>query len=198
MILAACGLLREARIVTRAGLVAVPGGGDSARLEAALEVLARDARAIISIGICGALSPGLKVGDVVVGDSETDSMWRAALTAQFPHAHIGAVYAQDAMLATADDKASTHRKTGAIAVDMESHIAARVAARHGLPFAILRVVSDRADQTLPPAARVGMKPDGGIALGAVLASLAQNPAQLPALIKTGINADIAFRQLAHV
>lgn len=184
--------------MTRAGLVAVPGGGDSARLEAALEVLAGDARAIISIGICGALSPGLNVGDVVVGDGGTDPVWRAALTAQFPHAHHGLVFAQDVMLATADEKTRIHRDIGAIAVDMESHIATRVAARYRLPFAILRVVSDRADQTLPPAARVGMKPDGGMALGAVLASLARNPAQFPALIKTGINADIAFRQLARV
>ncbi len=35
------------------------------------------------------------------------------------------------------------------AVDMESHVAARVAARHGLPFAALRVISDPASRSLP-------------------------------------------------
>ena len=78
---------------------------------------------------------------------------------------------------------------------MESHIAARVAARHNLPFAILRTISDSADHALPPAALVGMKPDGGVALGAILASLARNPAQLPALIRTGREAGAAFSAL---
>ncbi len=43
-----------------------------------------------------------------------------------------------------------------------------------------------------------MAPDGGMALGAVLISLARHPAQLPALIRTGRNAGIAFRVLAGV
>ncbi|MDB5714901.1 MAG: phosphorylase, partial [Sphingomonadales bacterium] len=83
----------------------------------------------------------------------------------------------------------------ALAVDTESHIAARVAARHGLPFAALRVISDAADEALPPAALVGMRADGSMALGPVLASLAKSPLQLPALIRTGISAGRAFRSL---
>ncbi len=198
MILAACGLKREAKVIARAGFAPVVGGGDALRLEALIEARMGDARAVISMGLCGALSPELKIGDVVVGEGKTDPVWRAALAAQFPHAHLGLVYAQDTMLATAADKARIHGETGAIAVDMESHIAARVAARHGLPFAVLRVVSDRADQTLPPAARIGMTPDGSMALGAVLASLARNPLQLGALITTGINAEKAFRALERL
>jgi hypothetical protein len=42
-----------------------------------------------------------------------------------------------------------------------------------------------------------MRPDGGMALGAVLASLARDPRQLPALIRTGRQADQAFRGLAQ-
>jgi hypothetical protein len=57
------------------------------------------------------------------------------------------------------------------------------------------VISDRAEDDLPPAALVGMRPDGGMALGAVLASLARAPRQLPALIRTGRQADQAFRGL---
>ncbi len=63
----------------------------------------------------------------------------------------------------------------------------------GVP--ILRTISDSADHALPPAALVGMKPDGGVALGAILASLARNPAQLPALIRTGREAGAAFSAL---
>jgi nucleoside phosphorylase len=57
-------------------------------------------------------------------------------------------------------KRALRAETGALAVDMESHVAARVAARRGLPFAVVRVISDSADEALPPAAQIGMKPDG--------------------------------------
>jgi hypothetical protein len=78
---------------------------------------------------------------------------------------------------------------------METHVAARVAARRDFPFVALRVISDDAGSTLPPAALVGMKPDGGMALGAVLWSLARKPGQLPALIRTGNQAGRAFKSL---
>ncbi|MDR4306209.1 hypothetical protein IHQ68_06205 [Chelatococcus sambhunathii] len=101
----------------------------------------------------------------------------------------------DGIVATAAEKAALRARTGAAAVDMESHIAERVARRHGLPFAVVRAVSDDARRSLPPAALVGMRPDGGVDLGAVLRSLAKDPAQLPALIATGRDAEKAFRAL---
>jgi adenosylhomocysteine nucleosidase len=78
---------------------------------------------------------------------------------------------------------------------MESHIVARVARRHRLPFAAARVVSDAAHRSLPPAVRVGMKSDGGMDLSAVLRSLLAEPSQLPALIRTGFEAERGFRAL---
>jgi hypothetical protein len=78
---------------------------------------------------------------------------------------------------------------------MESHVVARVAERHGLPFATLRVISDRASESLPPAALCGMRSDGTMAIGPVLASLLRQPTQLPALVRTGWNAEQAFRAL---
>ena len=98
----------------------------------------------------------------------------------------------------ADEKARLYRETGALAVDMESHVASRIAARRGLPFAALRIISDAADMTLPPAALVGMRPDGGVASGAILRSLARHPGQLPALIRLGRDAGTAFRVLGGV
>ena len=120
------------------------------------------------------------------------------LALQLPDAHIGTIIGSDTIIATAGEKQALHTEAGALAVDMESHIAARVAARHNLPFAIIRAISDSADEVLPPAALVGMRPDGSMALGAVLASLARNPSQLPALIRTGIHAGRAFSELRRV
>ncbi|RQW45353.1 phosphorylase [Novosphingobium sp. LASN5T] len=193
----ACGLKREADLIRRSGAFhIVVGGGDSARLEAELDDMAEMFPAVIlSSGIAGALDPALKIGDAVLdGDAAVVEKLRAIL----PEAVVGAVAGRDVMTPTVAGKRALRAETGALAVDMESHVAARVAARRGLPFAVVRVISDSADEALPPAAQIGMKPDGSVALGAVLASLARNPAQLPALIRTGRHAGLAFRTLGRV
>jgi hypothetical protein len=74
---------------------------------------------------------------------------------------------------------------------MESHIAARVAAENGVPFAACRVVIDPADEELPPAAEVGLREDGRPDVLAVLTSLALRPAQLPGLVRLAYHAAIA-------
>lgn len=194
-LIVACGLQREARIVARAGgdVVTMIGGGDAARLETVLEAQA-EARAglILSCGIAGALTPALEPGDMVI---DGDAALVERLGQALPDAHRGGIAGSDTIAATVAQKRTLAERTGALAVDMESHVAARVAARHGLGFAALRVISDRAADDLPPAALVGMRPDGGMALGAVLASLARDPRQLPALIRVGQQADRAFAGL---
>ncbi|MBB5692305.1 phosphorylase family protein [Muricoccus pecuniae] len=194
-VLLATGLLREARILAGPGVTVVAGGGDHARLEAALDRLAPGARGILSIGIAGALAPGLRPGDWVVADNGTDPGWATRLAALLPGARSGPILGMEAMVAEAAGKAALHRETGALAVDMESHVAARVARRHNLPFAAARAISDAADRSLPPAARVGMRPDGGMDLPAVLRDLARDPRQIPALIRTGWEAERGFRAL---
>jgi hopanoid-associated phosphorylase len=203
MIIAAVGLERERRIVDGSGVEAIAGGGDKARLEALLEERVAKAHGIISIGIAGGLAPGLRTGDWVLADSvladgktiPTDAQWTARLAARLPEAARGPMLGVDAILADSVAKADLHRTTGALAVDMESHVAARMAQRHGLPFAAARVVCDPAHRTLPPAARVAMKPDGRVDLLAVMGSLLAHPAQLPALIVTGRDAEQAFGSL---
>jgi hopanoid-associated phosphorylase len=203
MILAATGLQRERRIVAGPGVEAIAGGGDQARLEATLDRLATGARGIVSIGIAGGLAPGLQVGEWVVATAvhvdgasvPTDPAWTDRLAARLPGASRGLLLGADTMVADAMQKASLHRTTGAVAVDMESHVVVRVARRHRIPFAAARVVSDAAHRTLPPAARIGMKADGGMDLPAVLRSLLAHPGQLPALIRTGLDAEQGFRAL---
>jgi hypothetical protein len=66
---------------------------------------------------------------------------------------------------------------------MESHIAAKIAARHGVPFAACRVIIDPAERSLPPAALVGMRDDGHPDAFAVIRSLCQQPRQTLALLR---------------
>ncbi len=199
MIIAAVGLERERRIVDGPGVEAIAGGGDHQRLETLLEARVLQAHGIISIGIAAGLALTLRPGDWVLADSvngaATDTEWTDRLAARLPEAARGRFLGVDAIVASATEKADLHRSTGALAVDMESHIAARVAHRHRLPFTAARVVCDPVHRTLPPAARVAMKPDGHVDFVAVLRSVLVHPAQLAALIRTGRDAERAFESL---
>jgi hopanoid-associated phosphorylase len=205
--LAATGLKREVALLAGPGLYAVVSGGLAQALAGRLEdaITYNQIVGIISVGLGGALSPALSVGDWVVAEQvtdgattwETDAAWTRRLVAALgPTARLGAIVGSDVMVANAAAKIDLHRATGAVAVDMESHVAARIATAHGLPFAALRVMSDAATRSLPKAALAGMRPDGGMNLVGVLWALAKAPGQLPALIETGRDANAAFKALA--
>jgi hopanoid-associated phosphorylase len=189
------------------GLRSIVSGGVAQALAVRLEdaIACHQVAGILSVGIGGALSPNLAVGDWVVGERvtdgrtswETDAAWTKAIAASLgPAAHLGALAGSDVMVADSAAKTALYRLTGALGVDMESHVAARVAAAHNIPFAALRVISDTASRTLPRAALAGMRPDGGMNLAGVLWALAKSPGQLPALIRTGEEAGAAFKALA--
>jgi len=204
-ILAVTGLAAEARIASGRGVIAVAGGGDPARLALLVQAaMARGVRAVISFGIAGGLRPGLGAGTVVIARAVDDGetrveaapAWVERLARALPHAHLADIAGVDAAVCGAADKAELYRRTGADAVDMESHVAARLAASNGLPFAALRVVADPAERAIPPAALAGMRHDGSTDIGAVLRSLGGRPGQLPGLIRTALDARAAFRGLA--
>ena len=77
-----------------------------------------------------------------------------------------------------------------------------MALAHGIPFAVCRTVIDAAHRTLPPAAAVGLRPDGTPDLRAVIRSLLRYPTQLPDLIRTARDAEVAesalFRARQHL
>jgi hopanoid-associated phosphorylase len=203
-VLAVVGLKREAMLVAGPHIDVVIGGGNSTLLRQRLERAIRDdVKGIISIGIAGALSPSLDAGNCIVASSilaggtafETDAAWTSHLRQTLPDTIAGSVTGAEQIAATAEEKAAIYRESGADAVDMESHVAARFACEHKLPFVALRAISDRADHTLPHAARVAMKPSGGIALGRVLHSVTTKPHQIPALIRTNRETEKAFAAL---
>lgn len=154
---------------------------------------------IISIGIAGGLAPGLAPGDWVVASGvmtdgtrfPTDGQWSGRLLDALP----GAVYADisgvDDPVVGQADKRTLHEASGTVAVDMESHIAARIACAHRVPFAACRVIIDPAERTLPPAALVGMRADGRPDVLAVIRSLMRQPRQVFALLRVVADARAA-------
>jgi hypothetical protein len=102
-----------------------------------------------------------------------------------------------APLVTAGDKDVLHRSNGALAVDMESHIAGAKAAAHGVPFAVCRAIVDPAWRTLPSAATAGLRDDGSTALGPILRELIRQPSQLGALMQVAVDARAARLSLVQ-
>jgi adenosylhomocysteine nucleosidase len=201
-VLAVVGMTREAKILS--GAPVVIGGGDLEGLTGRIEDELRSGVAgVVSFGLCGALDPSLKVGDLVIGETvadaddcyEADSAWAARIAALLPEASVGRFARAERPVASAAEKAELRQRTGAIAVDLESFPVAKLARWFGVPFAVVRAVSDAADRALPPAAQVGLGVDGRPAIGPVFASLRSNPWQIGALIRTALEAEDGFHAL---
>ena len=203
-ILAVSGLASETRIARGPGVVGLAGGGDTTRLAALIEDAVRGGvSALISFGIAGGLEPGLAPGTIMIAgairDGATrftaDAAWVASLAHALPQARVAEIAGVDEAVCDIRSKVELRARTGAQAVDMESHIVGRLATRHRLPFTALRIVSDPAERALPAAALAGMRPDGSTDIGAVLLSLAREPRQLPGLIRTALDFRAALKAL---
>jgi adenosylhomocysteine nucleosidase len=196
-IAAITGLAAEARIARRHGLDAVATGGIEAQvLEAAERLIAEGADALLSFGIAGALAPDLVPGSlllpraVIAEDGSrlaVDEARRARAEAALVAAGLGAVSGDvlgaSAPAASSARKEALHAATGAIAIDLESHLVARAASRAGKPFLVLRAIADPASRALPEAALIGLDASGRPALNRVLLSVLRNPRQIPALLR---------------
>jgi adenosylhomocysteine nucleosidase len=96
----------------------------------------------------------------------------------------------NAVFSNPADKQKLHALTGAVAVDLESHLVARLAASHGLAFAAaVRVVIDPADRTVPPAALLTMAPGGSTDISSMLwDTILARPSQLSLLLRLAADA----------
>ena len=206
-VLAVTGLAKERRLAAGPGVEAVGAGGNPVRLAALLA--ARDlpgCRAVMSIGIAGGLDPDLAPGDVVVASGivaegrryPADPVIAASLQVRLgPSVRFGDLAGVDAAVLGAGEKADLRARTGALAVDMESHVAAAFAERHGLPFAALRVVCDPAERALPAFVAHALKPDGEPDIGAVLRALVRDPTRIGVILRLARDSNAAFAALTR-
>jgi adenosylhomocysteine nucleosidase len=180
--------------------VMVGGGWPAGAREAAEALVAQGIGGLMSFGLAGGLdmefTPGmLAVPRRVISATGT---WATdpALTQACGGATTEALFAGETIVATAAEKAALHARTGAVAIDLESGEVAAAAARHGLPFVVVRAICDPADRDLPPAALAALNSAGVIGLGRVIASLLRAPRQLPLLLGLARDAGAARRALA--
>lgn len=193
------GLTAEARIARPLGAVAIGGGLPAGAEAAALRLVAQGVSALISFGLAGGLDPALTPGAVVVPATVLldGDKWHCdpGLAARLGGSTPGAIYGGGQVVATTAGKSALHARTGAVAVDLESAAVARVAARFGLPFAVLRAICDPADRDLPHAALVALDQAGRIGPVRVAWAALSRPLEIPALIRLGGDAARARRAL---
>jgi adenosylhomocysteine nucleosidase len=206
-ILAVTGLAREAAALG-ADVVPLISGADPDWLRRALAEKAKTPfSAVVSFGLAGGLDPSLAAGTMIVASGVVAGRERLECSPDLARmlvegfsgagvtARQGLVAGVEVPVMTAEGKARLYRESGALAVDMESHLAASFARQRGLSFAVARVVSDPAGRALPPLAARAVRPDGSVDLGLVLGALAREPRQLGGLLAAGLDSGRAFATL---
>jgi uridine phosphorylase len=156
--------------------------------------------AVLSVGCAGALIPGLTTGQLVlapdirlqptkederlelltVDEALLTQTHAAATRGKIAVAH-GPLFTSPKVLFTPEEKAAQGKRTGAIAVEMESGVHAAFAAERGLPFLVLRVILDGVDMTIPAVAGL-TTPEGEVRPLRAAAYVATHPHHLPALL----------------
>ena len=211
-----CGLKSEARAV-RAALGANAGaedrvvigvsGANSARAEGIAQGFsASGATAILSIGVSGGLDPKLRSGDLIIGgriitsdgeawDSDPSLLAAIGDASAARGAATGPLFGADEIIATAAAKADLFENFNCLAVDMESHGAARAAGAAGTPFLAIRAIADTADGVLPKAALNAVAEDGSTRTLATLGAALRAPSQIPELMKLGQASGAALKTL---
>jgi adenosylhomocysteine nucleosidase len=205
-ILCTTGLLAEARIARAAGFATVVGAGNRERTAELVETALQNASCLVSFGIAGGLAPQLRAGDVVISAEvlSDGERWQAApsfrarvaeLTAEID-AFEGPVLGTAQIIASTVEKRRTWMETGALAVDLESDVVARIACSARIPFVVVRTIADTAYRALPPAALIPLAKNGTPKLAHVLASVLRRPRQVAELFGLARETRAALAALA--
>ncbi len=203
MITVLTGLTDEAAILAHTpGLKVLCGASDRDNLGKRLPA---GTTGLVSFGVCGGLSPRVQVADLVFGTFVTDGgsthkadqdwFYTMAGRLTFPH-HGAPVYSTGKV--GADTPAERHHlfsTSKAWTIDDESFAVGHLAATLGIPFAIIRSVSDDYLDAVPAATKNATNPDGSCNIDAVLQSLRADPSQMPNLAKVSVNYERALGTL---
>jgi adenosylhomocysteine nucleosidase len=113
---------------------------------------------VVSAGTCGALRPGMQLGEVYsISRIESDL---GVFTPQPLFGPTAILRSQDRVAATHQEKRQLAEQ-GADLVDMEAAAVAAVCQEKSIPFSAIKAVSDLADEDLPLDFNRYRAPDGG-------------------------------------
>lgn len=167
---------------------------DRAR-QRAQDLLADGCEALVSFGLAGGLDPDLPRGTIVLATSVISpdgrqnagsESWRAFVEADINEARLdfvsGPVVGVDQAVADPEPKRLLRNGTGAVCVDMESHVVMEAAIGAGVPWFVVRAIADTAHDSLPDIALDAIGRNGGVRGLALAARLLRTPRELSDLM----------------
>lgn len=188
------------RISDSEWILAANGEGRQCAAEAMRCALAAcSPRAVVSTGLCGALDPALKAGDIFAPDEVVDEAGQRYNALPPPSRRAvarGALISLDRVAATAREKAEL-RNSGARVVEMEAGAVAGAAQARGIPFYCIRVVSDAAGVDLPVDFNRFRTAAGSIDAGRVARKAAVTPRIWLPMVRLAIDAARATTALGE-
>jgi adenosylhomocysteine nucleosidase len=149
---------------------------------------------VLTCGFAGGLNPALAIGDVLFATEDT--ALRAKLLAA--NARPAQFLCTTRIATTVAEKSELRRNAGADAVEMESAAFEAVCRERGVRFAIVRAISDTANDTLPLDFNILSNPDLSLNFGKLALAVATSPGKIPALLRLQRNSSCAAVQLAKV
>jgi adenosylhomocysteine nucleosidase len=98
---------------------------------------------LISTGFAGALNDELQVGDLLLAKnfSTVELNEKRSSVSRLP-IHMADLLTAPTLIDSSDERTEIARRSGAVAVDMETEFIARACAAHGIPLLSLRVITD--------------------------------------------------------
>ena len=174
----ACVGLRAARLTER-----ITGSGPAPAL-------------IVSAGACGALEPTLASGALVVPDAVVFDRARIPLDPLPGLPASGALLSVASVVGTPEAKTRLWMETGAGAVDMESGPIVAWARTRGARVAVVRGVSDTAQEAVPADLAALVEPDGRVRTASALRAVLARPRAVSDVIALGRGTAAALRSVA--
>lgn len=175
-------------------VLAATGDGPSQAARRAAEICDRHRpSALIGAGVAGALSADIAAGEILISRAIRDGAGLApppdpallARAAALPGALLATLLTVSTPALTRAQKAALEKDAGGspAAVDMESSAWARQAAARGIPYLVIRVVCDTANEELPEYLARCIGRDGGIRRGAVVVRALASPSSWGTLLR---------------
>ena len=151
-------------------------------------------RLVLTCGFAGGLNPDLAVGDVVfmTGYSALEERLADA------DAKLANFLTASRIATTAAEKKKLREETGADIVEMESGAILAVCRESQIPCAMVRVVSDAANEDLPLDFNALSRPDMSLDYDKLLWAVAKSPLKIGALMRLHKNTRFAAECLAAV
>ncbi len=194
------GLGYAGRIGDRLVIAVITGIGTALARAATVRLLdAVDVKWVIVVGIAGAIGNEIPIGTLVlpqlVVNGADGSVHRP--TPLGVGTAYGKLWTTDELLLDRAQHAEL-RVDGVLALDMETAAVAKVCDERGIPWSVVRAISDRASDGTVDAEIFGLThPDGTRNLPAVARYLVRHPGALPRLVRLTKGANLAIERAAE-